>query len=205
MRSQNPELMRKIRDFVEDYALDHGGETPSMRRIGDRFHISHVTVIRYLRSMDEMGLVIYRNGELTTEKLRKIQERETFSRNYLEGVSAGPGEYNEGAIDEYYTLPHVFTNGKKGKYFTLKVHGDSMRDAGISSEDVVICREQTEANEGDIVVAWVEGEGNTLKRLRRDKKGLFLWAENEDWKPENRNFGRKFTVQGVAFKILKDI
>ena len=54
-------------------------------------------------------------------------------------------------------------------------------------------------------MAYIDGEGNTLKRFRTDKKGAYLWAENETWSNKKRMFGRNFTVRGIAVKILKDI
>ncbi|MFQ5439397.1 MAG: transcriptional repressor LexA, partial [Paracoccaceae bacterium] len=66
----------------------------------------------------------------------------------------------------------------KGLHYALEVRGDSMRDAGINSGDVVVIREQTDADNGDIVVALVEGHEATLKRLRRRGNAIALEAAN---------------------------
>ena len=205
MRSKNRDLMNQIKDFVEEYAISNGGKMPTMRCIGEELGVSHVLVIRYLREMDELGMIYYRDGKITTDKLEKMLEVDELSKNYAEGISAGTGSYNEGVVDQYYAMPPVFVGGRQGKYFTLTVHGDSMVDAGIDPGDVVICKEQTNAEVDDIIVAWVDGEGNTLKRLCRDDDGLYLWAENNSWLTQKRDFGRRFSIQGVAIKVLKDI
>jgi repressor LexA len=65
-----------------------------------------------------------------------------------------------------------------GAHFALEVKGDSMIDAGINNGDVVVIREQDRADDGDIVVALVEGQEATLKRFRRRKGMVELEAAN---------------------------
>lgn len=66
----------------------------------------------------------------------------------------------------------------QGQHFALEVKGDSMIEAGINDGDVVIIREQKTANNGDIVVALVEGQEATLKRFRRTRGMIALEAAN---------------------------
>ena len=80
-----------------------------------------------------------------------------------------------------------------------------MTGAGIMPGDIVVSRAQEEARKGDIVAAWIEGQGNTLKKLCRDRQGFFLRAESPSYPGEKANFGRNFRIQGVAVTILKDI
>lgn len=65
-----------------------------------------------------------------------------------------------------------------GEHYALEVKGDSMRDAGINDGDVVVIRETTTANVGDIVVALVDGQEATLKRFRRQNGMIALEAAN---------------------------
>lgn len=65
-----------------------------------------------------------------------------------------------------------------GAHYALEVKGDSMIDAGINDGDVVVIREQTTADNGDIVVALVEGYEATLKRFRRRGSAIALEAAN---------------------------
>jgi repressor LexA len=66
----------------------------------------------------------------------------------------------------------------KGPHYALEVKGDSMIDAGINSGDVVIIRETSAAENGDIVVAQVEGYEATLKRYRKSGDMVMLEAAN---------------------------
>ena len=70
-----------------------------------------------------------------------------------------------------------------GEHYALEVRGDSMIDAGINDGDVVVIREQSSADTGDIVVALVEGHEATLKRYRRAKGMIVLEAANPAYEP----------------------
>ncbi|MFO6463242.1 transcriptional repressor LexA [Jannaschia sp. KMU-145] len=65
-----------------------------------------------------------------------------------------------------------------GDHYALEVKGDSMIDAGINDGDVVVIREQSSADNGEIVVALVDGHEATLKRYRRQKGMIALEAAN---------------------------
>ena len=66
----------------------------------------------------------------------------------------------------------------KGLHYALEVKGDSMIDAGINNGDVVVIREQIDADTGDIVVALVDDQEATLKRLRKRGGAIALEAAN---------------------------
>ena len=68
MRSKNRGLMEQIKTYAEEYAMSHGGATPSTRDIGAAFNMSHVSAYRYLRSMDELGMIRYEHGEIRTDR-----------------------------------------------------------------------------------------------------------------------------------------
>lgn len=65
-----------------------------------------------------------------------------------------------------------------GKHYALEVKGDSMIEAGINDGDIVVIHEQTDADNGDIVVALVEDQEATLKRLRKRGSAIALEAAN---------------------------
>lgn len=65
-----------------------------------------------------------------------------------------------------------------GQHYALEVRGDSMIDAGINNGDVVVIRETAVADNGDIVVALVEGQEATLKRFHRQGGSIALEAAN---------------------------
>jgi len=74
-------------------------------------------------------------------------------------------------------VPGTMLSGN-GHHYALEVKGDSMIDAGINDGDVVVIRETSTADDGDIVVALVEDQEATLKRLRKNGASIGLEAAN---------------------------
>ncbi len=89
-----------------------------------------------------------------------------------------------------------------GEHFALEVRGDSMIEAGILDSDTVIIRRQSTANSGDIVVALVDDEEATLKRLRRRGASIALEPANPAY--ETRIFGPdRVEIQGILVSLLR--
>jgi len=90
----------------------------------------------------------------------------------------------------------------KGEHFALEVNGDSMIDAGINDGDIVIVRRCDTAENGDIVVALVEKEEATLKRLRKKGASIALEAANPAY--ETRIFGPdQVDIQGRLVGLIR--
>ncbi len=91
---------------------------------------------------------------------------------------------------------------KGGNHYALEVKGDSMIEAGINDGDIVVIREQKTAENGDIVVALVDGHEATLKRLRRKNGMIALEAANPAY--ETRVFpDDQVRVQGRLVGLIR--
>lgn len=89
-----------------------------------------------------------------------------------------------------------------GEHYGLEVRGDSMIEAGIFDGDLVIIRKQETADTGDIVVALIDDEEATLKRLRRKGASIALEAANPNY--ETRIFGPdRVRVQGKLVSLVR--
>jgi len=89
-----------------------------------------------------------------------------------------------------------------GEHFALEVRGDSMIDAGILDGDTVVIRKQDSASTGDIVVALIDDEEATLKRLRRRGSSIALEAANPAY--ETRVLGPdRVKIQGKLISLLR--
>jgi repressor LexA len=89
-----------------------------------------------------------------------------------------------------------------GEHFALEVRGDSMIEAGIFDGDTVVVKKQDTANTGDIVVALIDNEEATLKRLRRKGASIALEAANPAY--ETRIFGPdRVHIQGRLTGLLR--
>lgn len=90
----------------------------------------------------------------------------------------------------------------RGEHYALEVKGDSMIEAGINDGDVVVIRETSVADNGDIVVALVEGQEATLKRFFRRGGSIALEAANPAY--ETRVFPEdKVSVQGRLVGLIR--
>jgi repressor LexA len=89
-----------------------------------------------------------------------------------------------------------------GRHYALEVKGDSMINAGINSGDVVVIQEQATAQNGDIVVALIEGEEATLKTFRRRGTTIALEAANPAY--ETRLYqDHQVRVQGKLVGLIR--
>ena len=89
-----------------------------------------------------------------------------------------------------------------GEHFALEVRGDSMIEAGIFENDLVVIRKQDTAETGDIVVALIDEEEATLKRMRKRGASIALEAANPAY--ETRIFGPdRVRVQGKMVSLLR--
>jgi len=99
-----------------------------------------------------------------------------------------------------YPVPEAMLGA--GEHYLLEIEGDSMIEAGILNGDLVIIKSSDTATSGDIVVALVEGEEATLKRLR--KKGASIALEPANRNYETRIFGPdQVEVQGKLVGLIR--
>lgn len=89
-----------------------------------------------------------------------------------------------------------------GEHYALEVRGDSMIEAGIFDSDTVVIRRQDTAETGDIVVALIDDEEATLKRLRKRGASIALEAANPSY--ETRIFGPdRVQIQGKLVSLIR--
>ena len=96
-----------------------------------------------------------------------------------------------------------------GSCFYLRIRGDSMINAGIAPNDLVLIRRQSEAENGQIVACIVDGEAATLKRFRRQGSFVMLQPENPAYEPriltqDDFILGNAVIV-GVALRLVRDL
>src|SRR4029079_9597196 len=90
--------------------------------------------------------------------------------------AAGPDALAQEKVEELLPLPSDFTG--EGELFMLRVRGDSMIDAGILDGDLVVCRQECDAINGEIVVAGIPGEEATVKTLQHKGAKVHLIPHN---------------------------
>ena len=104
-------------------------------------------------------------------------------------------------VSHHIAVPGSMLSGN-GQHYALEVKGDSMIEAGINDGDIVVIREQSTADNGDIVVALVEDSEATLKRYRRRGNMIALEAANPAY--ETRVFPDHLVkVQGRLVGLIR--
>ncbi len=200
MRSKDPELMKRIKEHIEE-CYEDAGETPSLQEIATAMGIAKTTVYRYLVDMAAKNMISYENGVISTEKIRKLSPE--VNRAALVGsIPCGEPDEREELVEEYIPLPiSVFGSGD---FYVLRASGDSMIDAEISPGDLVVIEKQQTANIGDIVVALTDDRLNTLKRLCFDEERNCYYLHPENAAYEDI-YVQSLSVQGVARHVIKTL
>lgn len=197
MRSKDPEIMKRIVDFVEAYHLDYNS-SPSLRVIADGVGIGSTTVYRYLMEMNERGMICYDGKTIRNEKIDKSQ-RGTIRAAVIGRIACGIPNLAEQHVEGYVNLPESMFG--QGNFYILRASGCSMTEAGIDDGDLVVIREQNTAEDGQIVVALVDDEA-TLKRFFHEGDRIRLHPENPRMKDI---FVTDCRIQGVAVKVIHDL
>jgi len=195
---RNPDRMREIIEFTDRY-FARNRKTPSCREIAANTTLKRSSVHNYLVAMNETGMIEYNGKDIITPNVRAMQQ-DARRVGVVGRVACGlPTDATE-ELEEYMNLPTSMVGNDET--YILYASGESMIGAGIEDGDMVLVRRQETARDGDIVVAYVEGEGNTLKRLRHEGKRVLLHPENpemDDIPAEN------LKIQGVALWIFKKV
>lgn len=197
MRTKDPELMKQILEYIEDYYIDHNA-SPSTTRIAEQMGISRGTAHKYLVEMDERGMLSYQGRKITTERTEKMHTS-TFRAAVVGDILCGLPNIAEEHIEEYVSLPESMFGS--GEFYILRARGESMIEAGIDPGDLVVIRKQETAENGQIVVALVDEEA-TLKRFYIEDNRVRLHPENSEMKDI---YVDHCIIQGVAVKVIKDI
>lgn len=184
-----------------------GGEYLTLRSITEKTGVPFQTVGRYIQQFTDRGEIETDDelGYVITENSHKIRR---FGNIPIVGtISCGTLDIAEQDITDYVKLPTEWISG--GEYFLLRAKGYSMINAGINPGDLVLIRQQSYADSGQIVVI-VSDEftdaGGTLKRYypEPEKKRIRLHPENDEM---DDFYIKSGIIQGVAKKIirLKDV
>ncbi len=180
MKKELTNRQRDVLEFIRAQVAERG-HPPTIREIGKKFGISSTNGVRtHLAALIKKGYLtkqrfISRGLELTRSIATEVG-RLPLVGTVPAGLPIDAVENIEGeiAVDLSF-LP-------KEDSFSLRVSGDSMKNAGIFDGDLVVVKKQRVAQKGDIVVAIIGGEA-TVKRYFPERDHIRLQPENEDFEP----------------------
>lgn len=185
--------------------VNEDGFPPTLQELADELGVaSKNAVLKHLGALEKKGYI----GKRESGAARGIRILE--SMGYLDGpnvsnvplvgsVPAGSPLLAEENVERYLTVPKELVPAK-GEYFALKVQGDSMINAGIHEDDLVVVQHTNYANNGDIVVALI-GNETTVKRFVNNGEDRYL-------KPENTKYTdirptEEWSVQGKVIALIR--
>lgn len=171
------DMTERIYEYLQTI-IPQQGYAPSVREIGEAVGLkSPSTVHFHLKRLQEQGLI--EKGDFKGRAIVLAQRQEKDRIPILGDVAAGSPILAQECIDDYLTFD---CRGREGEYFALRVRGESMLNAGILPDDLVVVRRQPTAVSGEIVVALLEDEA-TVKRFSKQDGKIWLLPENDAYRP----------------------
>ena len=195
---------KAVLEFISDY-IGQFGYPPTFQEIADAFGIvSKHGVVRHLEALEKKGYIT--RSDTLARSIRIVHPQyvppadDVVQVPLVGRVAAGYPILAEENIEDYVMLPRTLVKSE-GRYFVLRVHGDSMVNSGILDGDLVIVQSASTGQAGEIVVALVDSEV-TVKRLLIRNNQKFLRAENPaypDIHPKT-----DWSIQGKVVGVIRD-
>ena len=193
---------REILTYLGSYS-ESNGYAPSFEEIADQFQYNSLaTVHEHLSNLERKGYIKRGYNE---SRAIEILPSEAYPRSVelpLLGTVAAGLPIEQMASGESLCVPETFLR-KSGSHYVLKVRGNSMVDAHIGDGDFVIVNERRSADNGEMVIAMMQGSAATVKKFYRERDGrIRLQPANETMEPifvhEN-----DISIQGVVVGVLR--
>jgi repressor LexA len=169
---------QQVYQFIIDY-LDRYSYPPTLQEIAGHLGIrGNLGVLRHLGALEKKGYIRRIAG--SSRGIVVLGRSSSVSLPIVGSIAAGPLSEALEHADGYLSVDTLLT--KRSDSFVLKVRGDSMIEAQIADGDLAIVSPQVTVDNGDIVVAMVDGEA-TLKRFYREGEQIRLQPENSRLQP----------------------
>jgi len=193
---------KQILDFIKKY-IKENGYAPLLEEIKKHFRLSSLsTVHEHIEALESKGYLKKLGNRSRAIEISKNKNLSSLVRIPLLGTIAA------GAPIEAIEMPGetiAITRNEIGNYknyYALRVKGDSMVNEGIFDGDTVIIRKQPTADDGQTVVAIIDDNEATLKKIYREKNRFRLHPANQAMLPFYR---REVEIRGIVTKIVRNL
>lgn len=181
---------QKVYEFIESY-IEAKGFGPTVREIAEGLELSSPSTVHvHLKTLEQKGYIVRDNLKSRSIALtRPLESAPTLGESgsfqsltlpLVGNVAAGEPILAEENIEETMTLPTELVGDSAS--FILKVHGESMIEAGINDGDFVVVKQTQVAHNGEIIVALID-DGATVKRFFKERDHIRLQPENSSMEP----------------------
>lgn len=190
---------QQVLDFIEKYQKKNK-YSPTLEEIQKRFKLASVSTAHYyIQQLKNKKLLSKQESQHRAINVLPISNN--INVPILGTITAGaPIEAIE-IHDETISLSQVEIS-TSGKHYALRVRGNSMIDEGIFDGDIVVIKEQQTADDGQTVVAIIDDNQATLKKLYREKNRIRLQPANPTLFPIYRN---EVEVRGIVVKVIRNL
>lgn len=197
---------KEILDFISQY-IQINGSSPTLQEIADAMNLSSLaTVHEHLQTLVKKGVIrrfdgVVRGIEIIDEKINATLSG--IELPLVGYIAAGqPIEAIENDLETITVSPDMVSGVKR--CYVLQVKGDSMINEGIYNNDYVVIQSQDYANNGDIVVALLDGGFATLKTFYKEKGGrIRLQPANDEMDPIWVEPGQRIEIQGKVTGVIR--
>ena len=197
----------KLLQFINNFQIK-SNVTPSFDEMKDGLGLKSKSGIhRILSALEERGYIRKLNNRARAIEVLKFPNNKTeYSKNnnitipILGKIAAGHPIEAITDNTNYIDIPKSLLG--KGEYFLLEVEGDSMINAGIFDGDQVIIEKRNDAKNGEIVVALIDNNEATLKRIYKRGQQLALQPENPAFKTIIYGPDR-VQIQGILKQLIR--
>jgi repressor LexA len=196
---------RRIYEFIRRY-IDSNQEAPTIAEIGRQFQMrSSASVHAVLTALEREGLIkripnVSRGIQIVEQQKEGGGGDDDNEIPLLGTVAAGqPIE----AILSHDTISVPKDLQGHGRTFALRVRGESMIDENIQDGDIIIVASQKTAENGQVVVALIDGNYATVKKFYREAEFIRLEPANPQYKPIFIKTEERIQIQGVVRGLIR--
>lgn len=192
---------RRVLDYIRHY-FEVNQEAPTIAEIGREFGMTSSASAHHVVSvLEREGLIrripnVSRGIELTQE----TAPAEKYEIPLL-GIAAAGAPIE--AVLNYETVCIPRDMVREGRMFALRVRGDSMIDEQIRDHDLIILLSQQTAENGQTVVALIDGSDATVKRFYAGRNQVRLEPANQNYKPIVIRPAERVQIQGVVVGVIR--
>src|SRR5262249_9358527 len=192
---------RRVLDYIKRY-FEVNQEAPTIAEIGREFGMSSSASVHHVVSTLERAGLIRRipNVSRGIELVEEARPEDKYEIPLLGVVAAGvPIE----AVLNYETVFIPRDMRREGRMFALRVRGDSMIEEQIRDNDLIILQAQQTAENGQTVVALIDGSDATVKLFYSAKNQVRLEPANPNYEPIVVRPPQRLQIQGVVIGVIR--
>jgi len=192
---------KEVLDYVDGF-ITKKQYSPTLEEICKRLGLSAVsTAHQHIEALKEKGYLSKFDNLARAIEIKKTKKDDLVEIPILGTITAGPPAEALEVGDETITISREEL-GRQGKHYALRVEGNSMIEEGVFDGDIVVIRKQEVVDNGQMVVAIIDDNQTTLKKLYRENGRFRLQPANLNLFPIYRD---EVEVRGVVVKIVRNL